>query len=518
VNPITEAASVLLARGQQALKAGRPASEVFVVRRAEKLRFFGGFHAFPGGKVSPEDAVLPTDPPAPPAGRAPLDVRRVTAVRELFEETGVLLARRADGSFPPAGPELEQLCRELLDNRVTFADVLARLGVSIRLADLVYAGSLVTPPFTTMRFDTAFFVVDLPSGQQASVWPGELDEGRWILPGKLLEEWRRGECLVSPPSLTILELLQDRSIHEAPARLAPLLERLAAGAIPPIPFAPGVQMIPLRTVALQPSTHTNAYLVGTGPVYLLDPGPDDADEQERLFAVLDGFPSGENRLTAIVLTHHHPDHVGAVAACARRYGLPIWAHPLTAQALADRFVVSKYLEDGDHLVLGISPDGSGPWHLEAVHTPGHAQGHLAFYEPHYRLLFAGDMVSTLSSIIIAPPDGDLAVYLQSLRRLQSYPSRLLLPAHGSVSSRPAQVLEEAVQHRAKREQQLLAALGAGMGTVAELVPELYKGLPESLTRMAELQTLAGLRKLQREGVVETVDEQVWRLRAGLPDR
>jgi ribonuclease/clavin/mitogillin len=507
VTAITEAASVLLARGPGS-------SEIFVVRRAEKLRFFGGFHAFPGGKVSPEDAVLPTDPPDPPSGRTPLDVRRVTAVRELFEETGVLLARRTDGSFPAAGPGLEELCRELLDGRLTFGAVLARLGLTIRLSDLVHAGNLVTPPFTTMRFDTAFFVADLPPGQRADVWPGELDEGLWSDPATLLARWLRGECLVSPPTLTILEALRDRPVHDAPARLAPLLARLDAGDIPPILFAPAVQMVPLRTDGLPPSTHTNAYLAGAGPVYLLDPGPTDAAEQARLFAVLDDFQAGGNRLTAIVLTHHHPDHVGAVAATASRYGLPVWAHPLAARSLADRFAVSRFLEDGDRLDLGAAPDGSGPWHLEAVHTPGHAGGHLAFYEPHYRLLFVGDMVSTLSSIIIAPPDGDLSVYLQSLRRLEAYPARLLLPSHGSVSSRPQQVLAEAIQHRAKREQQLLAALAAGLTTVAEMVPELYKGLPESLTRMAELQTLAGLYKLRREGVVETADEQVWRLRPG----
>src|SRR5262249_42256381 len=176
------------------------------------------------------------------------------------------------------------------------------------------------------------------------------------------------------------------------------------------------------------------------PIARPPPGRTDAPGRARLFAVLDDLQAGGKGLTAVVLTHHHPDHVGAVATCASRYGLPVWAHPLAGRALADRFAVNRFLEDGDRLDLGTAPDGSGPGHLEAVHTPGHAAGHLAFYEPHYRLLFVGDMVSTLSSIIIAPPDGDLSVYLQSLRRLQSYPSRLLLPAHGSVSSRPQQVL------------------------------------------------------------------------------
>jgi glyoxylase-like metal-dependent hydrolase (beta-lactamase superfamily II) len=177
--------------------------------------------------------------------------------------------------------------------------------------------------------------------------------------------------------------------------------------------------------------------------------------------------------------------------------------------------VSRTLEDGDRLDLGTAPDGRGPWHLEAVYTPGHAPGHLAFYEAHYRLLLAGDMVSTLSSVVIAPPDGDLAVYLASLRRLRGYACRLLLPGHGSPSSRPAAVLEEALEHRTRREEQLLAALGPAPRTVADLAEEMYQGLPTPMMRFARLQVLAGLQKLEREGRVQAVGngpEPGWALR------
>src|SRR5262249_40519856 len=163
---------------------------------------------------------------------------------------------------------------------------------------------------------------------------------------------------------------------------------------------------------------------------------------------------------AVVLSHQHPDHIGAANAVAERYHLPIWAHPRTAEVVAGKIAVQRTIKDGDRLDLGSAADGC-PWCLEAIHTPGHAAGHLAFYEPHYRLLFAGDMISTLSSIVIAPPDGDLAVYLQSLEKLRKFDTRLLLPSHGSPTVRPAAVLEEALAHRREREQQLLAALAVG---------------------------------------------------------
>jgi glyoxylase-like metal-dependent hydrolase (beta-lactamase superfamily II) len=324
-----------------------------------------------------------------------------------------------------------------------------------------------------------------------------------------------GECLLSPPTIMTLAGIRGRPVDEAPARLGPLLQALAAGRIHPIYFAPQVLLVPLHTAALPPSSYTNAYLVGRDPAYLIDPGPDDPAEQRRLFDLLDGQIADGLRLAAVVLTHRHPDHVGAAAACADRYRAPVLAHPLTAAALQGKVPVTGLLGGGDRLDLGPCPAG-GTWHLEALHTPGHAAGHLAFYEPRYCLLLAGDLVSTLSSVVIAPPEGDLAQYLASLRRLQGYPSRLLLPGHGGPSNRPAETLAEALAHRAKREAQLLAALGPEPQTVAGLAPELYKGTPAALMRLAELQILAGLRKLEAEGKVEAVGEgasAAWRRRS-----
>jgi ribonuclease/clavin/mitogillin len=262
-------------------------------------------------------------------------------------------------------------------------------------------------------------------------------------------------------------------------------------------------------------THTNAYLVGTGPRYLLDPGADEPTEQQRLFDVLDSHHTEGRRLSAVVLTHHHPDHIGAATACAQRYGVPIWAHERTALALQGRVVVDHLLADGDRLALGVRPDGSGPWHLEALLTPGHANGHIAFYDPYYRLLYAGDMISTSTSVLIAPPEGDLTVYLQSLRRLLEVPARLLLPAHGNPSARPQHTIQAALDHRAGRENQLVDALRAGERSVEELGPELYRGLPATHMRFAHLQIRAGLEKLQREGRAAT-DGQKWFLTADGP--
>jgi ribonuclease/clavin/mitogillin len=501
---IIPAASVLLFRNPKA-------PELFMVRRSPELRFFGGFLAFPGGKVTSSDSEIPVKPSAPRVGVSLTKVDRVAAAaRELFEEIGILLARRADGSFPGTSDELSALRRSLMSQQISFEQLLSQQNLSLHADDFEWMGSVVTPPFAPMRFDTAFYLSHLPPSQSAEIWPGELDQGFWATPAQVLETWNRGDCLVSPPTIAILQAIRDRAIAEVPGCLPKLFHFHSAGEIPTIYFAPEVRLIPLHTQALPPTSYTNAYLVGREKGYLIDPGCSDLAEQGRLFRFVDAFIREGGRLSAVVLTHHHIDHVAAAPACANRYNVPILAHLATAKLLDGQVRVSGFVEDGDRLELGTRPDGGGSWHLETIHTPGHASGHLAFYEPHYRLLFAGDMVSTVSSVVIAPPDGDLTVYLQSLQRLASLECRLLLPGHGSVSSCPQKTIEMCIAHRNQREEQLLASLASGPRSMDDLLPEVYKGVPEPTMKFAQLQLLAGLEKLEREGKAVR-DREQWSL-------
>jgi glyoxylase-like metal-dependent hydrolase (beta-lactamase superfamily II)/8-oxo-dGTP pyrophosphatase MutT (NUDIX family) len=491
MSAIHPAASVLVARGPHS-------PEVYLVARSPALRFMGGMVAFPGGKVGDEDNAL-----ARPADG--LTAHHVCAVRELFEETGILLVRGSDGRTPPKTPEFDASRRELLAGSLPFADLLRRNDWHLDPADLAPAGHLVTPPFAPLRFDTAFFTATLPAGQQATVWPGELTEGWWASAEEALRRWREGAALLTPPTVSILQAIEGMPVDALPARLAPLLADLDRGGVPPIWFSPGVRMLPLECQGLPPTTHTNAFLVGTGPVYLIDPGPVAPHEQAKLFEVADN-----HRPDAVLLTHHHPDHIGAAAVSAQRYGVPVLAHALTAELLKGKVAVDRLVADGESLDLGAAPHGRGRWAMQALFTPGHAPGHLALYQPDYQLLFAGDMVSTLSSMIIHPKDGDVALYLASLERLKGYPARLLLPAHGGASTKAAALLDEAIAHRRQREEQLLAALSGGPRSLEELALELYRGFPESVLKLARWQIHAGLIKLEREGRA-VADGDRWRL-------
>jgi glyoxylase-like metal-dependent hydrolase (beta-lactamase superfamily II) len=224
--------------------------------------------------------------------------------------------------------------------------------------------------------------------------------------------------------------------------------------------------------------------VGTGPRWLIDPGPADEAEQEVLLSQLDGH------FDAIILTHGHPDHVGAAERCRLALKAPLLAHRQAAARMP--FVVDRYIEDGELIDIG------GGRSLRAILTPGHAPGHLALYEAKHELLFAADLVSPLSSVLIDPDDGDLAEYVRSLERVRELPIKLLLPSHGSPTMRGRHLIDEAIRHRRVREEQLLAAWANGVRTVPELAAEMYRGSPPEVMRLALRQVESQMIKLRRE--------------------
>jgi 8-oxo-dGTP pyrophosphatase MutT (NUDIX family) len=186
--------------------------EVFWLKREAKLRFAGGYHAFPGGRVDAADAQVPV------AGAEGLDAAlRVAAARELFEETGALVA---EGAARVPGPELAAARKALVEEKASFKDVLARWSLSLRAKDFLDAGRWITPPFMPVRFDARFFLVEVPLSAAAEVWPGELAEGGWVKPKEALQRWQDGTALLHPPNLHAMQVMEGfRGPEDAADRL-----------------------------------------------------------------------------------------------------------------------------------------------------------------------------------------------------------------------------------------------------------------------------------------------------------
>lgn len=261
--------------------------------------------------------------------------------------------------------------------------------------------------------------------------------------------------------------------------------------------APTIQMLPVRTPTLPPATHTNTFLVGTGEAVLVEPATPYREEQDAMAEWVQGARLRGVEPIAILATHHHPDHVGGAMALRDRLQLPLWAHALTAQRLDGIVEVDRAIQDGERIEL----EGRVATSLTAVHTPGHAPGHLCFIDEASGMMIAGDMVASVGTIIVEPTDGDMLLYLESLRTMSNLEPTALLPAHGDVIRDPQAILSFYIEHRLMREGKVLEALRSrGVPSrPRHLVASAYADTPKALWPLALGSIEAHLIKLEREG-------------------
>jgi len=261
---------------------------------------------------------------------------------------------------------------------------------------------------------------------------------------------------------------------------APVRKPLVTGVASAL--SPLVRRILAPNPGMMTGPGTNTYLVGIDEIAVIDAGPDDEAHLDAIAGC------GGDRIRWILATHTHPDHSPGTAGLKARTGAEVLAFESR-----DGLVVDGTLADGDTIE-------ATEFRLTAVHTPGHASNHLCYVLEEERLLFSGDHIMEGSTVVIAPPDGDMTAYFASLARLQHMRLRTIAPGHGHLIEDPKAKLEEYVAHRLEREQQVLAELtSTGTTTIDALVEAIYTETPAELLPMAKLSVHAHLLKLAAEG-------------------
>jgi glyoxylase-like metal-dependent hydrolase (beta-lactamase superfamily II) len=273
-----------------------------------------------------------------------------------------------------------------------------------------------------------------------------------------------------------------------------------------------------RVVAANPSKFTyrgtGTYIVGHGRVAVIDPGPDLDSHRDALAAALDG-----ERVTAICVTHCHNDHSPLAAWLRTETGAPTIAfgpHPPAdrdddelAEEIAEGVKVEEAIDlafDPDVRVVDGDVAANGPaWTVIAVHTPGHTSNHTCFAFAEERVLFPGDHVMGWSTTVVSPPDGDMAAYVDSLRKVAGRADHTYWPTHGPCIAEPQRYVDALVAHRLERERQIVDTLGSEVADIPEIVARLYADVAVELHKAAGRTVLAHLAKLVDDGLVRVAD-------------
>ncbi len=475
----------------------------------------------------------------------------VAAVRECFEEAGLLFATDASGAMVdlselPAD-DLVALRRALHANAIGMETVCERFGVRLATDRLAYYSHWITPVGLPKIFDTRFFITEAPAGQTAVADATETAELLWLTPAEVMDK-ASGLRLMNVTEITLKHLAGFKRAADAVAwaraqttvplnrprigisakgrrpqnrgdwayaelgRLDPEGKGTASVELTPgkgVWLSPRVLRVTADNGSFMTGPGTNAYFIGapgSDDWALLDPGPDDAEHVKALLAAAPG------RITRILVTHTHKDHSPAAASIARATGAPTYGQMARHAEFQDQsFKPDHPLADGDVLNLG---DGVT---LRVLHTPGHASNHLCYLLEEEKLLFTGDHLMQGSTVVIVPPDGDMAVYLAQLRRLLDEDLDWLAPGHGFLIDAPHEVVKKTVAHRLGREAKVLAALQAQAAAApvaeADLLATVYADTPTHLHAMALRSLRAHLLKLRDDGQAAGEMGGDWRLPA-----
>ena len=537
--PLLPAATVLL------LRDGEHGIEVLMTRRSMTASFAPGAYVFPGGGIDAADRAAHSQSTRRPTQSDLHLTQAIAAIRESFEELGVLLARHADGSHVTTADIAA------LDRKVPFAAQCKARGLTLAGADVFVLAHWVTDRDLPRRFDVPFLVARMPEGQEPVADEAEQFEPEWIRPADALAKHAAGNFFIIFPTIRTLERLQhyltvdavllacatEKPLWTSCPRAGYLQGKVARYMEHEPPYgeleltSPDGQIVHtldwqtdapvrllnnlMRLTAPNPGVMTgpgtNSYLVGDAAsgYIAIDPGPADTDHLQRLY----NAAGGDIRL--IVCTHSHPDHSPGArplqALCESAGRRPLIAGlPSALTARADSaFTPDQLLLNNElltHISIGqkpdLTPENSQNRHtLKVLHTPGHAANHLCLVLLEDGLLFSGDHILNGSTTVVNPPDGNMNAYLDSLDLLSNacdkHAIEFILPAHGYVIGQAKTAIAQLKTHRLKREAKIMSVMQAlPDGTLDDWVPLAYDDVDERIWPVAKRSLLAHVERIQ----------------------
>jgi recombination protein RecT len=541
--PTRPAATILLLRDCAA------GIEVLMTRRSMTASFAPGAFVFPGGTVDEADrataaALIAGRAVPPPSSHSGLDPELApfacAAIREAFEELGILLAHAA-GQSPVRGSLRESLDRSH-DGKLF--EQLAAAGAQPSLGEVHALAHWITDRDLPKRFDTWFFVARMPEDQQPVADGKEQFEPVWVSPADALARHDRGDFNIIFPTIRTLRMLRDfRSVAQVidhcrtrphvwtscprAGLLGDRVERFtedetAYGELDlvapdgqighrldwqhehAVPLMKNLQRLTAPNPGRMTGPGTNTYIVGDNEsgYLVIDPGPDDFAHISRIKTLVG------DRLQAILCTHAHQDHSPGAAPLKSLTGATIMGRPTGPHFNPEwAFTPDHTLHDGDRVRVGDTT-------LRVIHTPGHTEHHICLLMEEDGILISGDHILNGSTTVITPPDGNMRDYIQSLERLRGERFDLIAPAHGHVLGPAQQEIERLIAHRFKRENKVIDALLAlPRANLDELVELAYDDTPRVLYGAAKRSLLAHLLKLREDGRAECDDASSrWTLR------
>lgn len=542
--PVTTrpAATVLLLRDAPGNAEG---IEVLMTRRSDKASFAPGAYVFPGGGIDALDAQSHTAADRRPTQSDLHLTQAIAAIRESFEELGVLLARHADG--PRKGLMADAQDIAAIDRHQPFVAQCTARGLRLAADSVFMLAHWITDRDLPRRFDVPFLVARMPEGQEPVADEAEQFEPVWVRPADALARHEAGQFFMIFPTIRTLQRLAtfattqavfDALAHELPlwtscpraGTLAGKEARYMESDMPygelalvcpdgqivhpldwqterPVPLLRNVQRLTAPNPGVMTGPGTNSYLVGdpaTGYI-AIDPGPADPEHLDKLWRAAGGD------IRMIVCTHSHPDHspgaapLQALCVQAGKARPPILGLPSAPTArTASTFTPDRSLQNNELLALdGQAPEGNITHTLQVIHTPGHAANHLCLLLVEDALLFSGDHILNGSTTVVDPPDGNMADYLDSLDKLDAvcaeHGVEFILPAHGYVLGDARGAIAKLKSHRLAREAKVLAAMQAlPQGSMEDWVRHAYADVPPRMWPVAQRSLLAHVERIRAQ--------------------